>query len=819
MSEHCTSVFLTKTLKSHRENVLFDREKSLLPETQPYVVVEIQRKNIKKQIDILNVELFELRRQERIIQDKVSDLQYTMNRLTINNIGESSTTVEDRKKFVRKCPLNECRGFLSTAWKCGSCEKRVCNKCNEEKLNDHECLPENVASMELLNKDTKPCPRCGTMIFRISGCFEKDVPIMLWNGTIKMSQNITIGDNLIGDDGNIRTVLDTTTGIDTLYNIIQSDGISYTVNSKHTLLLKPISNNVIHYLENLYIVHWFNHSTLTYSSKKFSFDINSKSEMHNKAVEFSKNLNIPDYLQIKVEDYMKLPEKIKSKLLGFKSEGVNWEHRDIKIDPYLLGLWLGDGNSNGTGFASNDNEIIQYFIDWANKNELFIVHQDKYFFQINSYLNTRKPIGYEENCLGCIKKECNLCFIENNKELVVPTGRPLNIFRKLLGDYSLINNKHIPDDYLMNSRENRLKLLAGIIDTDGCVRNEGKRIIITQVNIKLSEQIIILAKSLGFIVHHRIVKKINIPFPNTDKLTDCKDQYQINISGNIKDIPTILSRKKCVSSNPNKDYKRTSITVSEVGKGKYYGFLLDNNHNFILSDFTCAQNCSQMFCTDCHTAWDWNTQRVVTGVIHNPHYYEFLNKNGGGQRGRNHGDIPCGGLPDAYEVRSMITNIYPYDKAPKIMNIHNCITHIQQHELRNHIVEDPIVANRDLRVKYLMNDIPEAGFKATLQQAEKKRQKTIAFRNIYQMFVDVGSDVLRQVVVYYRENQRNNRDTIEPFINENFIILNNLIDYFNESLKKIGKMYKCVYPGINKTLIFTNNIETYNRREAVGIPA
>lgn len=393
MSEHCTSVFLTKTLKSHRENVLFDREKSLLPETQPYVVVEVQKKNIKKQIDTLNYELFELRRQERIIQVKVSDLQYTMNRLTINNVGESSTTVKDRKKFVRKCPLNECRGFLSTAWKCGSCEKRVCNKCNEEKLNDHECLPENVASMELLNKDTKPCPTCGTMIFRISGC-------------------------------------------------------------------------------------------------------------------------------------------------------------------------------------------------------------------------------------------------------------------------------------------------------------------------------------------------------------------------------------------------------------------------------------SQMFCTDCHTAWDWNTQRVVTGVIHNPHYYEFLNKNGGGQRGRNHGDIPCGGLPDAYEVRSMITNIYPYDKDPKIMNIHNCITHIQQYELRNHIVEDPIVANRDLRVKYLMNDIPEAGFKATLQQAEKKRQKTIAFHNIYQMFVDVGSDVLRQIVVYYRENQRNNRHTIEPFIDENAIILNNLIDYFNESLKKIGKMYKCVYPGINKTLIFTNNIETCNRRDA-----
>jgi hypothetical protein len=219
-----------------------------------------------------------------------------------------------------------------------------------------------------------------------------------------------------------------------------------------------------------------------------------------------------------------------------------------------------------------------------------------------------------------------------------------------------------------------------------------------------------------------------------------------------------------------------------------------------------------MFCTDCHTAWDWNTQRVVNGVIHNPHYYEFLNKNGGGQRGRNHGDIPCGGLPDAYDMRNVITNIFGNATNSNLMRIHNCITHIQHYELRYHDVTDPIVANRDLRIKYLMNDIPEAAFKATLQQSEKKRQKVIAFRNIYQMFVDVGSDIFRQIHVYYRDNYRVDKGAIKNFIDENITILNNLIDYFNENLKKNGKMYKCVYPGISEDFMFQNNIEAYKRQ-------
>jgi len=178
LSENCTGVFIHKTLKTHRENILLIREKSLLPSTQPYVVVEIEKNKLRNVILDINVQRTKLMAQVYLLDNQIDGIQRNINRIRVQvpgqepgqaNVAGPSEIIEV-KKFIRKCPMNECRGFLSTQWKCGVCETKICNKCNEERLNEHICLPDNVASMELLNKDTKPCPECGTMIFRISGC-------------------------------------------------------------------------------------------------------------------------------------------------------------------------------------------------------------------------------------------------------------------------------------------------------------------------------------------------------------------------------------------------------------------------------------------------------------------------------------------------------------------------------------------------------------------------------------------------------------------------------------------------------------------------
>ena len=49
------------------------------------------------------------------------------------------------------------------------------------------------------------------------------------------------------------------------------------------------------------------------------------------------------------------------------------QYKNIIIDPYLLGLWLGDGYSNGKEFSTNDEEILKYWEKWAFNNQSIVV--------------------------------------------------------------------------------------------------------------------------------------------------------------------------------------------------------------------------------------------------------------------------------------------------------------------------------------------------------------------------------------------------------------------------------------------------------------
>lgn len=149
-----TKSFLNNEYKEHRERVLFDREKALFPATIEQVEREVQ-------INRLEQERKRIKMQLRALDDQIR--------------GACRSAPKEKKQFVRACPADDCRGFLSTAWMCGLCEVKVCSKCHEIKGRrgqdvEHTCRPENVLTAELLDKETKPCPRCGSMIFRVSGC-------------------------------------------------------------------------------------------------------------------------------------------------------------------------------------------------------------------------------------------------------------------------------------------------------------------------------------------------------------------------------------------------------------------------------------------------------------------------------------------------------------------------------------------------------------------------------------------------------------------------------------------------------------------------
>lgn len=165
-----------KKIKKHREDILFEREKSLLPATQAVIEIQKERYGVR---DELKEQVNELYRRRREIDIQISDLNHRIRRINTNatnaNDLESDVKTEDTKRsFVRACPADGCRGYLSTHFKCGLCEIWVCKECHEikgeEKDSNHECKKENVESAKLLMAETKPCPKCNARIFKISGC-------------------------------------------------------------------------------------------------------------------------------------------------------------------------------------------------------------------------------------------------------------------------------------------------------------------------------------------------------------------------------------------------------------------------------------------------------------------------------------------------------------------------------------------------------------------------------------------------------------------------------------------------------------------------
>jgi Hom_end-associated Hint len=526
LRENFTNVFLTSKYKEHLENVLFDQEKSLLPATQPMVEEKIRKHKTIKEIG-------EIEKQINVLRQQQKKLHYTL------EYG-GSVEKEASKTFVRQCPANGCRGFLSTQWKCGICEQWSCPECHELKgpVRDceHTCNADSIETAKLLAKDSKPCPKCQSLIFKISGCFAKDTPILMWNGETKFSQEISIGDILIGDDGEQRIVEDLVSGEDNLYEIKQNNGNSYIVNSKHTLVL------------------------------------------------IDKNENIK---LIIVDDYLLLDDISCSNLFGYK------------------------------------------------------------------------------------------------------------------------------------------------------------------------------------IINSEIIK--------------------------------------------------SRIEISPIGKGQYYGWSVDKNKRFLLSDFTVAKNCDQMWCTQCHTAFSWKSGKLEQNV-HNPHYYEWKRKNGG--LARANGDVECGRElshytcdlveqearrhPNLYKRTEAATyrhgRAYSYLYNEKIRNICSTIRqliHNVRVELPN-FQTDYVMKNQDLRIRYLENEINEAEFKTYIQRNDKRSRKNTEISQVIQLMNSACTDIIYRIIDHLKQCQENQHD-VDPFMLE----IEEIRKYCNNILKDVAYTYSTIQYEFNHNYEFT----------------
>ena len=373
-------------------------------------------------------------------------------------------------------------------------------------------------------------------------CHKIDTPILMFDGNIKKVQDIQEDDLLMGDDSTPRRVLSLARGQDEMYDIIPVKGDKHTVNQEHILCLKfsdkpnMINNSVT----------WFEPKDLWLAKKKFK-TIEEATELYNEKIGlYNQHKNI---IEISVKDYIKLNNNIKSQLKLYKVP-VEFPNRNPPIDPYMIGFWLGDETSREPVITTQDSSVIYYFM--------------KNLPQYNLTLN----------------------FLSEDSYSITGTGRiGSNVFLNTLNEYNIRNNKHIPNIYKCNSRENRLKLLAGLIDSDGNYNNNIFEF--TQTSEKLIDDVIYLCQSLGFACY----KKIKETSWTYNGIKNKGFTYRINISGKgIEEIPTLIPRKKAKNREQIKDVLVNGFQVKYVNKDNYYGFMLDKNSRYLMGDFTVTHN-------------------------------------------------------------------------------------------------------------------------------------------------------------------------------------------------------------------------------------
>ena len=211
--EENTTLKFMKEYNSHLCDLKFSVERSKLPATQRLAEI-VRSKNkhndekIKKYNEIKKVhneiqtlrfrckqavtseekkhkknEIFEKKKNYKWLLEEwenINNLSFLIGvdeiqqRNILTGITPPSVVNDEEKSYNRPCLATGCRGFLSKSYKCGTCEKYFCAECHETKNSrvdeTHICNEDVKATIAMITKDSKPCPKCMIPIEKVSGC-------------------------------------------------------------------------------------------------------------------------------------------------------------------------------------------------------------------------------------------------------------------------------------------------------------------------------------------------------------------------------------------------------------------------------------------------------------------------------------------------------------------------------------------------------------------------------------------------------------------------------------------------------------------------
>lgn len=219
----------------------------------------------------------------------------------------------------------------------------------------------------------------------------------------------------------------------------------------------------------------------------------------------------------------------------------------LPLDPYFLGVWYGDGKKSlaCVAISKPDKEIEELCHEMAKRYGLFVRKE------ITSHLKYPSPTYYiHRGASG--------------------TNSLLNLLREIVGD-----GASLPKAYLCASREDRLRFLAGLLDSGGYYNTCYE---IAQKHKRWCEDIMFLARSLGYFAQMK------------EKIVNGDSYWRVIISGDFSELPMRIPRKKAIPRRKKRQVSRSGFSVQPLGTGEYAGFTLDGDGRFLLGDFVVTHN-------------------------------------------------------------------------------------------------------------------------------------------------------------------------------------------------------------------------------------